>query len=282
MAEYTAKVDDALFEVLTVFSQAAEQLGVPWLVIGATARVILLEKVYGLPAGLATQDIDFAVQVGDWNHYQKLRELILSNDSIEAGRPAIHRFKLDEGMVFDLVPYGGVENNEKQISWPPDGDVVMPVRGFAGANENAVNVKVNGQISVPVVSPQGLCALKLFAWKERHADHPGRDAKDIGYIISHIEALYPADMLFAEYEASVEAADYVIPLAGLFQLGKDIAFMLQDEEKQFLIALIETELAQQDDSILCRELFKYTNMNSIDEILKVLYIFNKGLRSYVK
>lgn len=279
MAEYTAKVDDALFDVLTVFSQAAEQLGVPWLVIGATARVMLLEKVYGLPAGLATQDIDFAVQVGDWNHYQELRELILSNSSIEAGRPAIHRFKLDEGMVFDLVPYGGVENNEKQISWPPDGDVVMPVRGFAGANENAVHVKVNGKISVPVVSPQGLFALKLFAWKERHTDHPGRDAKDIGYIIRHLEAIYPADMLFSEYEKSVESADYVIPMAGLFQLGKDIATMLQHEETQFLSTLLKDELVQQDDSALCRELQKYSNMSSIDETLNALDFFNRGLCS---
>lgn len=64
-----AEVDSALFKVLAVFSNAAGQLGVPWLVIGATARVMLFEKVYGLPAGLATQDIDFAVQVGDWDHY---------------------------------------------------------------------------------------------------------------------------------------------------------------------------------------------------------------------
>lgn len=277
MVEYTAKIDDALFDVLTVFSQAVEQLGVPWLVIGATARVMLLEKVYGLPAGLATQDIDFAVQVGDWNHYQELREIILSNDSIKTGRPAIHRFKLGRDMVFDLVPYGGVENNEKQISWPPDGDVVMPVRGFAGANEKAVYVKVNGKISVPVVSPQGLCALKLFAWKERHADHPGRDAKDIGYIINHIEALYPSDTLFAEYEKSVEAADYVIPLAGVFQMGRDIVPMLQDEEKRFLSTLLNDELVQQSDSGLCRELNKYSNMNSIEEILKALNFLNRGL-----
>ncbi len=277
MVEYTAKVDDALFEVLTVFSQAAEQLGVPWLVIGATARVMLLEKVYGLPAGLATQDIDFAVQVGDCDHYQELRELILSNGSIEAGRPAIHRFKLDEGMIFDLVPYGGVENNEKQISWPPDGDVVMPVRGFTDANENAVHVEVNKKILVPVVSPQGLFSLKLYSWKERHTDHPGRDAKDIGYIIHHIESLYPADTLFDKYESSVEAADYVIPLAGLFQLGKDTAVMLQDEEKQFLSTLLNDELGQQSDSALCRELRKYSNMNSISETLKALEFFSRGL-----
>ena len=279
MENNKAEVDEALFNVLSMFSNAAGQLGVPWLVIGATARVMLLEKVYGLPAGLATQDVDFAVQVGDWEHYQKLREIILSNESIEAGRPSIHRFKIEEGMIFDLLPYGGVEDDVKQISWPPDGDVIMSVRGFAGANEYAVHVEVNEKISVPVVSPQGLLALKLFSWKDRHTEHPGRDAKDIGYIFHHIESLYPADMLFDKHESSVEAADYVIPLAGVFQLGKDIAVMLQEEEKQFLSTLFGEERVKQEDSVLCRELKKYANMSSIDETMKMLDFLNKGLCS---
>lgn len=180
-------------------------------------------------------------------------------------------------MIFDLVPYGGVENDKKQILWPPDGDVVMPVRGFADANKNAVHVEVNEEIVVPVVSPQGLFALKLFAWNERHTEHLGRDAKDIGYIIRHIESLYPPDKLYGKYETSIENANYVIPLAGLFQLGKDIAVMLQDDEKQYLSTLLKNELAQQDDSVLCRELHKYMNMSSIDETLETLDYLNRGL-----
>lgn len=279
MENNKAVVDDALFKVLSLFSNAAEQVGVPWLVIGATARVMLLEKAYGLPAGLATQDVDFAVQVGDLNHYQQLREIILKDNSIETGRPATHRFQIDEGMIFDLVPYGGVENETKQIVWPPDNDVVMSVRGFSGASANAVPVKVNDKIVVPVVSPQGLCALKLFSWSERHTEQPGRDAKDIAYIIRHIESLYPPKKLYDEYESSIEAADYVIPLAGVFQLGKDIAIMLQDEERVFLSTLVKDELSKQSDSALCRELYKYSNMNSLDETLKALDSFYSGMCS---
>lgn len=277
MENNKAEVDEALFKVLSVFSNAAEQLGVPWLVIGATARVMLFEKVYGLPAGLATQDIDFAVQVGDWNRYQELREIILSNDSIETGRPAIHRFKLDEDMIFDLVPYGGVENDEKQIAWPPDGDVVMPVRGFAGANENAVYVEVNEKILVPVVSPQGLFALKLFAWKERHIDHPGRDAKDLGYIIRHIESLYPPDMLHTQYINAIDTADYVINNAGHYQLGCDVQDLLTEEDHVFMTNFLSKELEENEDSVLCRELHRYMTTDSIDETLVALTFFNKGL-----
>lgn len=74
------KVDDALFEVLETFSNAADKINAPWLMIGATARIILLEKIYGWPPGLGTQDVDFAVQIGDWNHYGQLCELLIKND----------------------------------------------------------------------------------------------------------------------------------------------------------------------------------------------------------
>ena len=66
MTEYTVEIDGALFEVLTVFSQAAEYVEASWLLVGATARILLLENIYGLPQGRATQDVDFGVQVGDW------------------------------------------------------------------------------------------------------------------------------------------------------------------------------------------------------------------------
>ena len=66
MVEYTVEVDEALFEVLSVFSQAAESVETSWLLVGATARILLLENIYRLPQGRATQDVDFGVQVGDW------------------------------------------------------------------------------------------------------------------------------------------------------------------------------------------------------------------------
>ena len=46
---------------------------------------------------------------------------------------------------------------------------------------------VNQKLTIPVVSPSGLCALKFFAWEERHIQHPGRDAKDIAYLFKNIE-----------------------------------------------------------------------------------------------
>lgn len=278
MVEYTVEVDEALFEVLTLFSQAAESVGAPWLVVGANARILLLENIYGLPRGRATQDVDFGVQVGDWAQYKALCERLKEQGVYAAERKPEKRFRTKQDMDFDLVPYGGVEDGKGRVFWPPDNDDVMTVRGFGSAAEAAIEVVVNKQLIVPVISPCGLCELKLFAWEERHKQQPGKDAQDIAYIFKHIEALYPADKLFNDYMPAVEIADYNIPLAGVFQLAKDIAAMLTNEEKQFLLTLIETELVQQDDSVLCRELQRYTNVSMAATIETIQYI-HKGLTS---
>ena len=86
MQTETVEVDEALFEVIAAFSMAADEVNAPWLIIGASARIILLEQIYGWPKGIGTQDIDFAVQIGDWEHYQLLCEYITKNDVFEAER----------------------------------------------------------------------------------------------------------------------------------------------------------------------------------------------------
>lgn len=278
MTEYTVEVDKALFEVLSVFSQAAESVEASWLVVGATARILLLENIYGLPQGRATQDVDFGVQVGDWAQYKALCERLKEQGVDSTARKPEKRFRTKQDMVFDLVPYGGVEDGKGRVFWPPEGDDVMTVSGFNSAAELAIKVVVNKQLTVPVISPCGLCELKLFAWEERHKQQPGKDAQDIAYIIRHIEALYPADKLFNDYMPAVEAADYNITQAGIFQLGADMAILLTDEEKQLLSALVENELAKQDDSVLCRELNRYSNDN-IESVIETMQYIHKGLTS---
>ena len=277
MKAETVEVDESMLEVLASFSAAAEGVKATWLIIGATARIILLEQIYGWPQGIGTQDIDFAVQVGDWDHYQHLCEYITKNDVFEAERKPTKRFRTKENMVFDLVPYGGVENEVNQVFWPPDNDDVMTVRGFESAAKDAVPVIVNQELMVQVVSPRGLCALKFFAWEERHQQHPGRDAKDIAYLYKHIESLYAPDKLFSNYPRAVEVADYNIQNAGHYQLGYDAAELITDEEQDFLIELLSNELKDNEDSALCRELHKYTNMQTIEETKNALHYFYKGL-----
>jgi len=277
MEAEAVKVDEALFEVLVVFAEAAAAVRAPWLMIGATARIILLERVYNWPQGLATNDVDFGVQIRDWDHYQQLCDFIIKNDIFETERTPVKRFRTKRDMVFDLVPYGGVEDDKKQVFWPPDNDDVMTVRGFDGAANNAVNVIVNESLTVPIVSPVGLCALKLFAWDERHAQHPDRDAQDIAYLLNNIESLYSSEMLFNDNLEAIEIADYHIQSAGFYQLGCDVRGLLSKEDLSFLTRMLSGEVEKNVDSELCRELHRYTKMRSIDDTYTAFDFFCTGV-----
>ena len=55
---------------------AASELQIRWLITGAMGRILLLEKVYTLPRGRATEDVDFGVMVKSWDQYQALIQRI--------------------------------------------------------------------------------------------------------------------------------------------------------------------------------------------------------------
>jgi len=55
-------------------------------------------------------------------------------------------------MEVDLIPFGGLENADGTISWPPDGDTVMSVLGFKEALEASIDVLLPSARQVAVVS----------------------------------------------------------------------------------------------------------------------------------
>lgn len=274
-----AKVDDAFFDVLRIFSVAAQECGISWLVVGATARIMLLEKVYGWPRGLGTQDTDFAVQVDSWEHYQFLCKRLGCESSTDSSRQFSKRFRTRQGMLFDLLPYGGVEEGNKQIFWPPDRDYLMTVRGFSGAAMDAVVVRINNALNVPVASPAGLCALKLFAWEERHAQETGRDAKDIAYLFGNIEKLIPPEQLFAQHESVLEAMDYDPQLSALGVFGSRVASLLESQETEFLQGFLSDHVKESADSLLIRELNKYLPSHELERVAVMIVAFVHGLNS---
>lgn len=267
------QVDDNFFNLLDLFSKAADMENVPWLLVGASARVLLLEKIYGWSEGVATADIDFAVQVKSWVHYDALCTQLKRFDEFEALQSPTKRFTAAHNLLFDLLPYGGVETEEKQVYWPPNNDELMTVRGFDRAHKDAIIVTVNEKLDVPVISPRGLCALKLFAWEERHTQHPGRDAKDLAYLFHNIERLYSAEILHTEYQDVLADNDYDIELAAVQQFGASVKELLEVEENKFLSIFLANEIDREDDSILVRNLHRYFPLNSIDRVVAIVKSF---------
>ncbi|RIQ30893.1 hypothetical protein [Jiangella rhizosphaerae] len=124
-----------LVEPLRRIARRAEMMGLPYLVVGAAARDMLLHAHHGVPIRRMTTDLDIAVAVEDWRGFEALR----STFPHISGGPE-HRVTVGE-MRVDLVPFGGVERTDRTIAWPPDGDSVMSAFGLAEALTTADEIR---------------------------------------------------------------------------------------------------------------------------------------------
>jgi len=254
LPEHSATVDEETLVVLRAVAEAAELLRIAWLVTGAGGRILLLERVYGGPAGRATMDLDFGVMVRDWDQYARLRAAVCRGPRFRPDPKQAQRLHGPGGRYLDLIPFGGVETPQGLVRWPPDGDILLRVSGFEDACRHAAIVVVNdGACRVPVVTPEHLVSLKLFAWKDRRFTHPRKDAADLAYVLGHATAWVGEERLFDSHFDVVAAAGYDLDLAAARVLGRTLAAQASPTTRTLLTELLSAELARGEDSDLVRD-----------------------------
>jgi predicted nucleotidyltransferase len=141
----------------------------------------------------------------------------------------------------DIVPFGGVEDRERRIAWPPDGVTVMSLLGFAEAFRAAPLLELAPQLFVRVTSPAGLAALKLFSWSERGRE-TDRDAVDFWLILRNYGDPCHRERLLLEEDEMLTAEDYDVSRAGARLLGADMGRILGGQGAALLSGLIVAEL----------------------------------------
>jgi predicted nucleotidyltransferase len=237
-------VDPLMLMVIGEIRQAATRLGVPVFLVGAVARIILLENVHGLRAGRTTSDVDFAFALDDWGQFQAIKNLLLENPNFNASEQLAHRLffrapGMEHSYKVDLIPFGGVETSQNTIAWPPDMAIMMNVAGFGDAFAAAVNVEVSPGIEIAVASLPGIAILKLFAWADRRQENP-KDALDLLTLLRSYHETGNESRIYEDASTLValEAVDYDPELAGAWLLGNDAAKMTSTATVTGLEALL--------------------------------------------
>lgn len=77
-------IDTLTLAILREVRDVATELGLEMFLMGATARIILLEHVYGLRTGRATRDVDFAFAVENWSQFQSVKQRLIATSRFEA------------------------------------------------------------------------------------------------------------------------------------------------------------------------------------------------------
>jgi len=238
-------VDPITISVIREIHRASKELGFQVFLVGATARIILLENVFGLNAGRATMDVDFAFATEDWEQFSNIKQHLVSHSSFEESTRETQRLIFNSTewktkFVVDLIPFGGIETKPNKVFWPPDMSVMMNVAGYSDALAAAVQVEVSPGLTIAVASLPGIAILKLFAWADRGQENP-KDAIDL---VSLLRGYNEAGNEIRIYDekgalAALETAGYDVELAGSWLLGKDAAAMVSPQTSAELRELLD-------------------------------------------
>ena len=103
-------IDPTALLVIGEIHRASQALELPVLLVGAVARIVLLENIFGMRAGRATTDVDFAFALNDWDQFDTLKEHLLKNADFVQAEKIVHRLlfhppKHEHRYKVDLIPF---------------------------------------------------------------------------------------------------------------------------------------------------------------------------------
>jgi len=239
------QIDPLILEVVRKIDEVARKHETDYFLAGATAREVILRHVFGRPAGRRTLDIDFGIAVRDWEHFQTLKSaLVEAGFTVHAHAHQRLIYPTTPPIIVDLIPFGGVEREDRTIAWPPEEDFVMRVAGFSEAMESSVRVRLAGDLVVRVVSIPALLVLKLFAWLDRKQEK--RDAPDIHTLLKEYGDAGNEDRLYGEALNILEAEGYDVEIAGARLLGGDAAVVVSADTRRRVRDILESDREMED------------------------------------
>jgi predicted nucleotidyltransferase len=136
-------MDSREIEVLQDLMTIMQEVGLPMLLVGAGARILVFDRRFG--EGRRTNDLDIALSIESWETYRNLA-LRLTADPAALFRSSNipHRFThVATEIEVDIVPFGKIGEPDQEIQWPESGNL-MSVMGFTEALRHAKIEIVNG------------------------------------------------------------------------------------------------------------------------------------------
>ncbi|MBM7070697.1 nucleotidyl transferase AbiEii/AbiGii toxin family protein [Shewanella sp. 202IG2-18] len=255
-------------------------MSLPFLVVGATARDIVL--VHGFDASIerGTRDIDFGIQVKDWSQFEQLKSSLIENGFTSA-KKQVHQLNIidSDGLPWeiDIIPFGAVSDERQSIAWPPENVIEMSVVGFEEAMTNALQVTISESLNLQlnVASPAGMLLLKLNSWLEREDSIRKKDASDVFYLTKHYSKI--PEILDALYdEGYMEAQNYHEHLAGTMKLADDAKNIAAIKTIKTLNTKLFSNEEQMDKFILDISRTMQVDYESAAEIVEIIKLRMDG------
>src|SRR6202046_2417047 len=113
-------VDPFTLSIVELIDRLLRNAKIRYMLVGATARDLLLYNVFGHAVTRATYDLDFAVLVDSWEQFAIVKKSFLDIPGFtDKGRNAQRLHSQRDGATFetviDIIPFGKLETADRTI-----------------------------------------------------------------------------------------------------------------------------------------------------------------------
>jgi predicted nucleotidyltransferase len=275
--DISSKLTQTQAEVLVDIAGLAKNLSIPFFVVGATARDIMFDALFGVQTVRATLDLDLAIRVARWEEYQELKARMIAENGYTADTTQIQRLNHKNGMIVDLVPFGPLETPVGTVVWPPEHDIEMSTVGFEEALESSTNVIVahDPNVEVKVCTPAALTVMKLVSWNDKYPDRT-RDAEDMMFFMKEYIELGNENRLWDTDSDILAEGNFKYELASARLLGRDIRKVINESTRQAVIAILTKETDTETQMRLVTDIAK-ARLGEARDILALLAALRRGI-----
>jgi predicted nucleotidyltransferase len=279
LLDLSGKIDRVRLQALEKVSKVADSLGVPFFIIGAAARDLILMNGHNIGTIRATLDIDFGVRVPSWGEYLKLKQGLVETSEF-AETEDVQRLMFQSSLRIDLIPFGPIADKTHTIKWPPDQEIMMSILGFEEAfrHSRTVRLSSNPNLDIKIVTLAGLAAMKIISWKDRYPERD-RDAIDLALIIRNYAEAGNFERIFNEALDLVDSEGYDSVSVGARILGRDIAVVLSADTKAVVLEILNNETGKQGRYRLIEDMMRSDVLvaDNFEDVLRWLEEVKTGI-----
>jgi predicted nucleotidyltransferase len=271
------KIEKPIVDALYLLKGIADSFGIPFFVVGAFSRDLILRHCYGIEPRRKTGDIDLAVEVASWEQFNKLNESLIATGQFSL-TPEKQRLRCGT-ILIDILPFGPITDKDKKISWPPEHEIIMSMVGFEEAYEYSITVRLSSdpELDIRLAPLPGLAIMKLISWKEKWPNRK-RDSEDLLLIMNKYEEAGNSERLYEEDLPLLQEEGFDTRIAGTRLLGRDMAKISYPKTFLIIKGILDAETAEMSRYKLATDMIRETGISDtrFDETLVQLMKLRQG------
>ena len=167
--------------MLKTMQMVLGEFDVDYFLVGAVARDIGLSASEAFKALRKTNDVDIAILLDSEDRFYAIKEALLTTGEFKESAHKAIKLIYKEVIEVDLLPFGEIENEERELQLSRHSLLVMDMSGFKEVYPFVEMLQLAKDLSLNVCPLEGLVILKLIA----NDDNPSRtkDISDIEHLL---------------------------------------------------------------------------------------------------